>query len=325
MKGLGIKVAAVLVLGSLALCACGDDDVGDAGDSGPDAGTSGRSGTGGRGMIPRSDAQVTGGDPVPDCDRFDPQSCAAGQQCRVVVRRPPGADGFMIYGGCVEGVEGRALGQPCDQFGGAFHPYEAPGLEDEVYVDPCAPGLFCAPDPKVRNLSTCQTACELESNVACSSPSQYCVTTGQGTQLEEVCIDSDGCDPNDPGSCAAGESCFLHINDTGDALQTVCLPLSTMPVADGEPCTAYNSCNPGSSCWGPTRVPPSRWQDTDLICRRTCSTALPPGGGDGDDAGGASDEDGGTALRGECLGGTSCVDFSGSGLSGASATIGQCE
>ena len=238
-----------------------------------------------------------------------------------------GQTNFSIYSGCVENVDARAEGEPCDQWGGLVQTYDVPNLEDLVFIDPCAVGLFCAPDPKVRNHFSCQKSCELEANVGCPSSTQYCVASSNATQLEEYCRDGDGCDPRDPTSCGEGRGCYLHLNDAGDAVLTVCLVSPDMPTKDGEPCQSYNECVPGSSCWGPTRVPPSRWQMTDLVCRRTCTAGATAS--QQDDAG--ADVDGGSSAPGAgmCPGTDRCIDFTGSGLDlgdfKGGSDVGQCE
>lgn len=318
--------AFLLVAVSLGLGACGDDDTApDGGDAGAkDAGAD----DGGDHFIPRPDAQVsTGGDPVPECDRFDPLACGAGQTCRLVIRRPPGSGmNFQIYPGCVENVDALAEGEPCERFGGLWQTYEAPNLEDEVYIDPCAPGFYCAPDAKVRHHYSCQPACEPEVNVGCADKTQYCSRDNpMDTELEQYCHHADACDPRDPNSCGEGNGCYLHLNDTGDAALTVCLAVPDMPIADGEACSHYNDCIAGSSCWGPTRVPPSRWQMADLVCRRSCESGLPAEDSDA----GADDTDGGTSPSGGmCPGTDRCIDFNGSGLDLTSfhgESLGQCE
>jgi hypothetical protein len=282
------------------------------------------------GFIRRRDAQITSGDPIPPCMRFDPMPCGAGQQCQLVIRRS-GDAGFLIYSGCVEGADARPLGAPCDQWGGQGRPYAADGLQDEVYVDPCAQGLYCAADPKVRGHYSCQRSCESGRRqgqteiVSCPSPTQYCAPgSSMATGLEEVCRESDTCDPSDPTSCGPGRGCYLRLNDNGTGALSVCLPVSDMPVADGAACQYLNDCNPGSSCWGPARLPPSRWMDSDLVCHRSCDTTS--SGSLASDAG--DDGDGGPGHGGGgCRGRTSCTSFSGSGLSVSSVSVpvGQCE
>src|SRR5207248_8167840 len=107
----------------------------------------------------------------------------------------------------------------------------------------------------------------------CSGPRGY----------QEVCVAGDVCDPSDPGSCGAAQGCFLRLNDRSDGVLTVCLPLIDKPLEDGAACVSsgaihLNACRPGSSCWGPARVPPSRWQDTDWSCRRSCTTSATSSG-----------------------------------------------
>jgi hypothetical protein len=314
--------ASLLALALLLVVAgCGDDDdVADAGsgDAGMDAGDD-------DGFVrPRRDAQ-TGSDPVPECNRFDPLACGAGQRCQVVIRRAAGEQQFLIYTGCVEGGEVRAEGDPCDPWGGGFLPYRADGLDDELYADPCGDGLFCAASPDVRGHFTCQRACESgrfegQLGMACGGEGQYCAGPGP---YEEVCLDSDDCDPTSRSGCGPGIGCYLRLNDTGTGVLTVCLPTVELPVADGAACQFLNDCSPGSSCWGPTRVPAERWVAADLRCRRSCNV-----GDEGTDAG--SDpvvvddgEDGGVAGS-AC---SQCVAFDGASLdlSAVSPSLGQCE
>jgi hypothetical protein len=326
--------AALLVIALQCLVGCSSGH-GKAGhDAGKDASTGGGTGGGGGsdgGFIRRRDAQTTSGDPIPMCDRFAPMSCGPGQQCRLVIRRAADAGTqFSIYAGCVEGVAARRLGDPCDQFGGQAQPYRADGLQDEVYVDPCGEGQYCAQDPKVRNHFSCQLSCESgnlpgQAGMACPSATQFCTAgTTNPTGLEEVCRESDACDPTNQVGCAKGLTCYLRLNDTGNGVLSVCAPMSMTPVADGEVCKYINACNPGSSCFGPTRLPPSRWMSSDLVCRRSCNVS---GAGAGLDGG--SDEDGGATggRAGRCSAATSCVDFAGSGLKLDALTrpLGQCE
>ena len=307
-----------LSLSLLLVASCGDDDdVADAGsgDAGMDAGDD-------DGFVrPRRDAQP-GSDPVPECNRFDPLACGAGQRCQVVIRRAAGEEQFLIYTGCVEGGEVRGEGDPCDPWGGGFLPHRADGLDDELYADPCGDGLFCAASPDVRGHFTCQRACESgrfegQLGMACGGEGQYC--TGPGP-YEEVCRESDDCDPTSRSGCGPGIGCYLRLNDTGTGVLTVCLPTVEIPIADGAACQFLNDCSPGSSCWGPARVPAARWVAADLQCRRSCNV-----GDEGADAGTdvVVDEDGGVS-GGAC---SQCVAFDGAGLdlSAVSASLGQCE
>lgn len=280
-------------------------------------------------MLMRRDAQMPGDDPIASCQRFDPLACAAGEECKVLIRRAPGDVDFTIYEGCVEPRNERGPGDPCEAFGGLVDPYRIEGLVDEVHVDPCTEGYFCAPDPELRGLSTCQPACATSSlsgySRACSGDGEYCSSVGP---YQQTCIRSDGCDPADPSSCGAGSGCYLRLGDDAASVLSVCLPAPTDPVADGDSCIDaatgtyfLNACNPGSHCWGPVTVPPARWAEADYICRRGCT----PGAGSGADAG--DEDDAGTPDADGCGSGLQCVDFTDSGLdvSAISASFGNCE
>ena len=278
-------------------------------------------------MLPRRDAAIGGEDPIPDCSRGDTKPCAAGQRCAVLIRRAPDATDFTIAEGCVAAGATRGLGDPCAPFGGLDQPYRVPGLTDEVHVDQCGDGLFCASSVAVRGLNTCQPACAAQSvsgyDAPCEGAGEYCSGTGA---FQQVCRKSDGCNPADPTSCGAGRGCYLRVGDDGMSVLSVCFPAPDMPVADGETCidamtgTYYiNACNPGSSCWGPVRRPPTAWAIADYLCRRACD----PGAGSGTDAG---DDDAGVGGS-SCRGGQECVDFSESGLdiSNVHGDFGACE
>jgi hypothetical protein len=307
--------------------ACGDS--GQPKDAGPkDGSMSLDAGKDSGGFIRRRDAQGATSDPVPMCNRFDPMPCGAGQQCRLVIRRAADAGQFLIYPGCIEGLDGRQLGAPCDPWGGQVQPYAADGLSDELYVDPCGAGLYCSADLTIRGHFTCQRSCESgkiqgqTEIVSCPSPTQYCTrSSSMATGLEEICRESDACDPSNPTSCGPGKGCFLRLADSGMSVLTLCLPVDPMPLADGSACQFLNDCNPGSSCWGPTLVPQSRLTASDFLCRRSCRAT---GSGSGQDGG---DDDAGTGSSGGCGRGTSCVSFSGSGLNlpSVAASLGQCE
>jgi len=285
----------------LLLCACGDDDAAMASDAG-EKDASPRAGTGG--TIRRPDAQVTARDPVTDCDPTEPVPCAAGQTCRPVIRRAAGEELFSLLFGCVEDSGGRARGAPCNPWGGGLAPYRAEGLDDELYVDPCDEGLYCASHPDVRGAFSCQDSCPLGT---CASSDQQCLGDNA---VEAVCRDIDHCDPLTGGGCPAGRTCYLELNEPGTRALTICLPTPVAPLADGTACRTFADCLPGSSCWGPPRLPPSRWTQETVLCRPACSTTVAAPEGALDDAG--SEEDGG--VPGTCSGGTACRALSASGL-----------
>lgn len=306
---------AALVLLSTWLVACGDDD--ETPDGGMDGGEDASKPDDG-GFIRPPDAQGTGGDPIPQCDRFDPDACGPGQRCHLLIRRLEGQEQFLIYPGCVEDSIVRGEGDPCDPWGGGTRTYMTEGLEDEVYVDPCADGLYCAPNLRIRGHYTCQRACET-GRIGCSGEGEYCYGDPRG--LEQFCRASDGCNPTDPNACGEGAGCYLRLDDRGTGVLTVCLPTVEDPLADGASCGYLNDCRPGSSCWGSSRLPPDLW--TELTCQRSCTVGLR--GGD-DDAGVLEDDDAGVPS-GSCGGGRSCEPLSESGLDlrHAGTSLGQCE
>jgi hypothetical protein len=271
--------------------------------------------------IPRRDAAVSANDPIPQCDRADPNSCPAGDTCDLVIRRAPADTQFTVYPGCVTTRRERGLGDPCNLDLTKGELYTAPGLMDEVYTDPCGPGLICAPDRTVRGGATCQPLCSSgavgDSTIDCKSDTALCL---QSSDFVEFCRESERCDVAKQTGCNPGEACYMR--PTNDALRmlTICRSKPTMPVADGQSCMSYTACNPGSLCLGPVRVPPTAWADKDIVCRPVCSAAS------GEDDAGA-DEDAGVG-RGGCKAKTQCVPFSESGLNYSAIPrppYGQCE
>ncbi|HEY2733315.1 MAG TPA: hypothetical protein VGI70_04985, partial [Polyangiales bacterium] len=253
------------------LIACGDDDSSH-GDAGTKMDASARD-DGGPTKIPRRDAAVSATDPIPSCDRADPNSCASGQTCDLVIRRAPTDMQFTVYPGCVGAHPERGLGDPCDATLTDGTPYTAPGLTDEVYLDPCGPGLICAPDRKVRGTSTCQPLCTSgeigDSPIECQSNTALCISTSSG--YVSFCRESERCDVAKQTGCNSGEGCYLLPTNDAQALLAVCWQKPDAPIADGKTCTDFYDCNPGSLCLGPVRIPPTRWMDTDLVCRPACS------------------------------------------------------
>jgi hypothetical protein len=293
--------------------ACGDDDAlaSDAGPGTMDA----SSADAGPGHIPRRDAAVSLTDAVPVCDRSDPLGCGAGEVCDLVIRRAPSEMQFSQYTGCVQARRERASGDPCDPDLTSGEPYSAPGLLDEVYTDPCADGLVCAPDRVVRGAASCQAVCASgqlgDAPLACQSNTALCLLSSVFAQLE-FCRESERCDVAKQTGCRGGEACYLRPGPDGKSLLAVCRALPAMPLANGQPCTGFYTCSPGSLCLGPVHLPPSRWQQTDLRCRPVCGGA-------------GSDQDAGVD---DCKAGTLCTPFSESGLNLSSIPkppYGQCE
>lgn len=252
----------------LLLAACGDGDATPT-DAGSDAADAGRD-TGI--FVPRRDSSVPVGDPIPDCDTTDPLACGAGQKCDWVLRFVT-AESASVYTGCVEERAERERGVPCVQFGRAV---EADGLEFGALIDPCAEGLFCAPDPTVRGLMTCQPLCE--STRDCGADS-YCAGTPISDSIAvPVCQPSDDCDAIAQSGCGGTDACYLRPNGPYDGALSVCLPHSPITAgggAPGDPCVSggaqyISACQPGAVCWGNPRITPDLWTGSDIRCRSYC-------------------------------------------------------
>jgi hypothetical protein len=264
------------------------------------------------GMRPRFEVDAST-DPITPCDRFDPDACPSGQQCDVLIRAEWGAPTFFIMTGCVERSQELGEGAPCGQWGDFQTPYDAPGVTDEVYTDPCEPGLFCAPDLLGGGAPSCQRACmsgrfDAQIRRGCDE-TQYCV----GERIfEEVCIPSSGCDPVAQTGCEEGEACYLRLGDDARSVLSVCLAPQEPSAEDGQPCDLINACAPGSWCWSAIERNPSSWALDDLRCHPSCD---------------ASGDDGDAGSDGRCGEGTTCKDFSLSGLDSSPVGVpfAQCE
>jgi hypothetical protein len=314
------RLASVWMVGcSIALGACGDDEKpAPSSEAGVDASTDA-----GGNFIPRPDAMVATTDPIRMCSRFDPNSCPSGQVCDFIARLFPGEDGLTPYNGCVQKTRERGLGDPCDPDFTTTAPYQTEGLTDLVFRDQCGDGLICGADPKVRGGTSCQPICSgglTEAPVLCADPKSFCV----GSEFQEFCLPSDGCDVTYQTGCKAGQACYLRPKDDLSGFLSVCFTPAATLVADGAPCEAYNACKPGSSCNGPLRLPLDQWQQKDLLCRPSCTAeGVVPNAEDID----AGSDDGGMSSGG-CPGATKCAPFGKAGLSLEGITkppFGQCE
>lgn len=82
------------------------------------------------------------------------------------------------------------------------------------------------------------------------------------------CPDVRGCDPIDPTTCPAGESCrtatTIAAGDHGN--DWTCRPLAGVTFAEGEPCSDYDQCAPGTFCslYGVGSA--------NAVCRRLCES-----------------------------------------------------
>lgn len=253
----------------LALVGCGDDDGGNTPDSGHDAATND---AGDGGFVPRRDSAVPVDDPIPACDGIDPLACGAGQKCAWVLRFTSATEAG-VYLGCVDEQNEREPGVPCEQWGRTI---EHPALTQDAYADPCVEGTFCAPDPTIRDVYTCQPLCQATSGCG---QGMFCGATPISAELAvRICVPSDNCDALAQSGCDAPDSCYFRGNGSGDGPLAVCLPYTPRsPIIGepGDPCVAEGSlylsaCQPGSVCWGDPRLPPAQWTAADIECRPLC-------------------------------------------------------
>lgn len=311
-------ITVMTAMTAIMLGACGGDDS-SANGQGSNGGTSSMqmdASTNQPPSIPRRDAQVTDTmDPITSCDVEDPSSCPSGEVCDVLLRRAAGAADFTAEMGCVTPGRERAEGDPCDlDPTDDGEPYMAPGVTDIIYREPCGSGLICAPNPRVRGAYACQRLCS--NATACEDPGSICV---RGPILP-YCRKTEGCDVEKQTGCREGEACYMIPSDDGKQLLSLCAPHPDTATPDGMPGCSTTSCNPGSVCLGPIRMPISSWSDTNVMCRRVCN-------GEMGVAPETSDEDAGVPV-GLCSETTRCEPFSASGLllSTISAPpFGQCE
>jgi hypothetical protein len=288
-----------LALASLltVLTACSDDDEGPS-----DAAADGGEEDSGTNFIPRLDGQVSGGEPLPPCERFTQGVCPADESCEEIFVVDAVAGDQYLYPACIKrSTPARGEGDPCAQFSEL---YEAPETSDEIYVDPCGPGLFCAADPRVRDAFSCQAACQTgafgDVPVACESGLSYCLRVDR---FQEICRTSDGCNPASQAGCSTGEACYLRLNDRGDGALAVCLAPPEVAVDDGDNCQYINDCEPGSACLGSIQTPPDTWTAESFTCQPFCT-----GDASSDDAGVDEGDSGPTAASG-CASGSQCVPF----------------
>jgi hypothetical protein len=284
---------------ALAACcvSCGSDDAIESQPSG--AGAAGANAS--SAPVSHQPAVVPADDPAPPCNRFDFNACTeqADRQCRVAIRKSAEQTEFQVYSACVTGVPGKRLDSPCQPWGERLQRHEAPGLEDELYVDPCGLGLICTDDLVFSGNHTCRPICDFESDRLCQR-NQLCAS-GARTEFEQACLPIDACDPTQRGACGEDNECYLRPNDVAKGVITVCLPLiSDAPFADGAKCESTFNCRPGSWCWGPADRRPGDWTESEQICRPVC--ALP-------DAGTTAPECGADQVCKDLTGAKTTLDF----------------
>ncbi|MEY4579243.1 MAG: hypothetical protein RL701_3946, partial [Pseudomonadota bacterium] len=301
------------VLLALSAAACGDDDdnsTGGGGSSGSKAGSSASSGKGGTaggnvGMIPRPDAGVDTPEAVPACNPTIANSCKTGYTCDLLIRRKAADTDYSVMHGCVAVTRERGLGDPCDPVLPNAAPYEAPGVIDEIFREPCGSGLSCAPNRAVRGAYSCQTACGLgrygTTPIQCAKPDEICFPA---SQVADACRKPDACDVSKQSGCLGEEACFLMISNDRRQYLTFCTEPLAMPDPDGATGCTLLSCTPGSVCSGPVNVPFASWTDENVKCRRSCD-----GSKSGGSAGAAAVEDDAGVPAGACSAATQCEPF----------------
>jgi len=252
------------------------------------------------------------GDDAVSCDRFAGPSCPQDQKCVLLLRRAVDQDASAVYAGCVHAaVPQTAIDAHCSQWS---IDYDHPNTDDVINLDPCAPGLHCAPRADDSGLYACQRACQsgryqgIGQQLCAGHPGEYC-SSAEANPFLEHCVLSAGCDPSDPLACADNQGCFLRLGDAAPgatpSVLSECYPAVPSPLADGMLCQFVNDCAPGSVCWGPAIEPASQWAAPNILCRRACT----PG------------------LVDDCPPGTACIAVSDSGadVSSIDVAVGQCE
>lgn len=268
-------------------------------------------------MIPRPDSGVIeADDPIPYCSRTDPDGCKDGQTCDLLIRFDSETQKWGYYTGCVaKGTNERAEGDPCDPEPTNFPVYTAEGVTDQVRRDPCAENLVCVLNTAVRGAGICAKACTsgVDGDIpqACTGADELCTP---GSDIAEYCRKADNCDVTKQTGCTAGEGCYLLPNDDASRWLTVCNTVADAPIADGEGCSSFLSCNPGSLCAGPVHTPAMSWDATSIKCRPLCGAGVVRQ---------ATDDDAGVPNGEGCPGTTKCEQFGESNWAPGLA-FGQC-
>lgn len=224
-------VAIGLSCGGFFGLACSDDDGEMAsGDTDQDA-----SGT----FLPPDDGsgEASGTQPPDDTSTCDPfaQDCPEGLKCM-----PHSADGDQTWNGLrCTGVaaQPKGLGEACTAPEGPVGG-----------VDDCGEGLMCWGIGPGQTEGRCIELCSgsLEQPV-CSGGETFCSIYNDGSL--PICLPS--CDPLG-GDCPSGETCIPQ----GGGSQFVCaVDASAEGGSYGDPCLAFNKCDPGLYC-APSSVVP---------------------------------------------------------------------
>ena len=173
-------------------------------------------------------------DDVSGCDPFE-QDCPEGQKCM-----PYSADGDQTWNGlrCSSvAAQPKGLGEPCTASEGPVGG-----------VDDCAVGLMCWGIEPGQTEGRCVELCTGSvSQATCTSNETFCSVYNDGSL--PICLPS--CDPlgND---CPPSDTCIPQ----GGGSKFVCaVDASEEGGAYGDPCLAFNKCNPGLYC-APSSVVP---------------------------------------------------------------------
>jgi len=264
---------------------------------------------------------------IPRCNPFLKNSCGDGYKCDIVARE--GNNSSDLFAGCLLIYNEKDLGVPCEP----WKSYTVPGSKDTYLTDTCKQGLICVSD----RVSTCQPLCSVAYGIGCKDKNQYC--GGIVTNEINVCLPTEDCDPLRQRGCSEDEACYIRQNrlakdsrNRSEGIIAVCasLPVPTERVDVNEPCLYINDCSPGYACWGPPRLPPSRWTDENILCRPLCDPDLADASldaslADPDDPDDDAGSDG--THSGQCPGTGACVSLSVTGwnLTAISTVPALCE
>ena len=168
------------------------------------------------------------------CDPFE-QDCGDGEKCM-----PYSVDGDQTWNGlrCVPvAPEPKQLGESCNA------PQGPVGGEDD-----CDVGLMCWNVPPEGTEGTCTAMCTgSKSSPTCAASSTVCAVYNEG--VLPLCLPT--CDPLGQ-DCPAAQIC---IPQGGGSAFVCAIDASPDTGQYGDPCLAFNKCDPGLFCAASSAVP----------------------------------------------------------------------